>query len=336
MIPARAPEFLSMCSSSKKDDIIGSMGWFKLFAKISLLFKVASFKARVKQAQKKGRVVFIILFVVFTAALLWFGKGLIREARENYEDGKRRSELPVAQPFESIEPLELSTELLPAPNEESEDSAVVQLEIEEAEKKLAEVFGDEIPNEKNLAVPFTSQAPHANWDLPYQETCEEASVYMVSRFFDGDQRLNIPKEEADAELLKLVEWQKEKFGHYEDTSVSEVLNILKHYYGLTYRVINNPTVDDIKDVITQGYPIIVPAYGKALPNPFFSGDGPLYHMLVIKGYLEDRFITNDPGTRRGADFTYEFDHFMPAIHDWNGGDVQNGSSRVIVVTGRSS
>ena len=55
-------------------------------------------------------------------------------------------------------------------------------------------------------------------------------------------------------------------------------------------------------------------------------------MLIIKGYTkEGNFITNDPGTRRGADFIYSPGVLMNAIHDWNGGDVDNGKKVMIVV-----
>ena len=55
-------------------------------------------------------------------------------------------------------------------------------------------------------------------------------------------------------------------------------------------------------------------------------------MLVIKGYTKDgRFITNDPGTRRGANYLYDPNIVLNAIHYWNGGDVKNGKKAVIVV-----
>ena len=33
--------------------------------------------------------------------------------------------------------------------------------------------------EINLDIPFTSQAPSLNWDQPYQDFCEEASILMA-------------------------------------------------------------------------------------------------------------------------------------------------------------
>src|SRR5512133_656297 len=40
-----------------------------------------------------------------------------------------------------------------------------------------------IPREKHLLVPFMVQAPNANWDMPYQEACEEASLLMVAGYY---------------------------------------------------------------------------------------------------------------------------------------------------------
>jgi hypothetical protein len=41
-------------------------------------------------------------------------------------------------------------------------------------------------------------------------------------------------------------------------------------------------------------------------------------MLVIKGYDEtqDQFITNDPGTKRGADYRYKTDILISALRDY--------------------
>src|SRR3989338_6107342 len=57
-----------------------------------------------------------------------------------------------------------------------------------------------LPAEINLKIPFTSQAPRANWNLPYGEACEEASALMVHYF----KNKTFTKESADAEIKKLV------------------------------------------------------------------------------------------------------------------------------------
>jgi uncharacterized protein YvpB len=187
---------------------------------------------------------------------------------------------------------------------------------------------DELPIEYNLSVPFMVQAPSANWDLPYQEACEEASIIMLHYYLEN---MELDEESANKEILDLVTWQNSKFGDYKDTTVFETANIIKEYWGYTTEVIENPSIDDIKYQIAKGNPVIAPFYGKALDNPFYSGEGPLYHMMVIKGYTNDKFITNDPGTKKGKDFIYDYETIMSAMHDWNDGDVENGEARIIVV-----
>lgn len=210
---------------------------------------------------------------------------------------------------------------------------------EEAEKPVADT--QESPpastsvaspaSEVNLAIPFTSQAPHANWDLPYQEFCEEASVLMAASYILG-QNITGP-DDAAAKMLEIKAFEEERFGYYEDTTAEETAVILREYYGLKdVQVVYDPTIARIKEDVALGRVVIVPTAGRMLPNPYFHQPGPLYHMLVIKGYLSDgRFITNDPGTRRGADFLYDPQALLNAVHDWNGGNVSEGRKVMIVV-----
>lgn len=186
-----------------------------------------------------------------------------------------------------------------------------------------------LPTEINLAVPFTSQAPFGNWQLPYQEACEEASVLMMDYFLRGK---SLSAAAANSEIVKLTEWEKAKFGFYEDTNAEQTAVILREYFGYkNVRVAYEISIDDIKKELTNGRPVIVPAAGRLLPNPFFHQPGPLYHMLVIKGYKNGKFITNDPGTRRGENFLYSYESLYNAIHDWNNGDVYSGKKAMIVV-----
>ena len=63
--------------------------------------------------------------------------------------------------------------------------------------------------------------------------------------------------------------------------------------------------------------MVAPFAGRTLGNPFFTGLGPVYHNLVIRGYDNDRFITNDVGTRHGQNFIYDSNVLMTALHDWH-------------------
>ena len=204
--------------------------------------------------------------------------------------------------------------------------------IEGFEEGVEETNGeesDELPAQFNLAIPFTSQAPHADWALPYQEACEEASAYMVAGYYLGMPSGQIDADEADAEILDIVQFEKDFLGIYLDTTALETVNFIDAFYQYGAQVVVDPTVEQIKVETAAGRPVIIPAAGQLLGNPFFSGDGPLYHMMVIKGYTENAFIVNDPGTYRGENFVYDIDVLMNAMGDWNNGDPVNGAKTVI-------
>ncbi|OGN33078.1 MAG: hypothetical protein A3F98_00515 [Candidatus Yanofskybacteria bacterium RIFCSPLOWO2_12_FULL_41_8] len=182
-----------------------------------------------------------------------------------------------------------------------------------------------------MAVPFTSQAPTKNWGLPFAEFCEEASALMAASYING---WSIPTSEfAEGKMLEIKDFEEKRFGYYKDTTAEETAIILREFYKIEkVKVVYDPTAEDIKKALADKKVIVIPAAGRQLGNPYFQSPGPIYHMLIIKGYTkEGNFITNDPGTRRGADFIYSPGVLMNAIHDWNGGDVDNGKKVMIVV-----
>lgn len=186
-------------------------------------------------------------------------------------------------------------------------------------------------SEKLLDVPFTSQAPHANWDDPYQEACEEASIIMVAAYYNGE-RGSLDADEADRRILKLIEREESQYGYGQDVTAQQAVELIEgEFSDLQASVFPIKTASDIISYLAKGIPVIVPADGKALPNPNFRNGGPVYHMLVVIGYTGTKFITNDPGTRLGKAFLYTYDELLSAIHDWNGGDVPHGASVGIAV-----
>lgn len=259
------------------------------------------------------------------------GVYLLYQQRHELTQTVRSLDVPEAVEFEEIP--ESETELVDIIVDEvmnEETGEVVQVEATGVEVEVESLPPDSI----NLAVPFTPQAPHANWDLPYQEACEEASVLMAAAFLGADVDLSSANA-ADAEILDIVEHQMSLLGIYLDTTAEETVQFADaRYPGLDFEVVANPTVDQIKGFVAAGQPVIVPAAGKQLGNPFFSGEGPLYHMLVIRGYTSTSFITNDPGTRRGEQFVYPYDTIMSAMGDWNDGDPANGAKVVITASKR--
>ncbi len=191
-----------------------------------------------------------------------------------------------------------------------------------------------LPASVNLAVAFTPQAPYGDWSLPFQEACEEASLYMVDSYYKNVPIGLIPAETAKTAILGLVDFEMELFGAYEDTTIQQVATLAEMSGGYErIEVMNNPSVEEIKHQVAAGRPVIVPTAGRLLGNPYFQQPGPIYHMLVIRGYTTDgKFITNDPGTRRGEAFLYNEETLMNAMHDWSGGeDISLGAKRILVI-----
>ncbi|MBU1682334.1 C39 family peptidase, partial [Patescibacteria group bacterium] len=189
-------------------------------------------------------------------------------------------------------------------------------------------------SEINLDVPFFSQAPDSDWGMPWQEACEEASV-ILAYYYTAD--LPLSKEKFKEEVYKLVDWEIENYGQYEHTNISQTAEMLVANYELSitdYELISNPSIEDLKNELAQGHAIIAPFAGRQLGNPFYSEEGPYYHMMVIKGYDEEHFITNDVGTKRGENFIYPYETLMSAMHEWHDEDINLGAKKVIVIKPR--
>lgn len=171
-----------------------------------------------------------------------------------------------------------------------------------------------LPAQINLNVPFYPQAPFANWDYPWQEACEEASILLVANIY---QNKKWTREQFNDEILKIVEWQKKRFGDYIHTDMQQTKDMLKEYLGLDSVIHENPSYDDIRAILAKGHLIVMPLDGKLLNNPYFTNGGPIYHVIVIKGYKSNnRLITHDVGTKRGADYVYSWDTISKAFHDY--------------------
>jgi len=190
---------------------------------------------------------------------------------------------------------------------------------------------DKIPEKINIKVPFTTQAPYAVWDEIHEEACEEASLIMIKYFLDGK---DLNPKIAEEEIQEMVEFQIENYGDYKDSSAKELVKLAGDFYGLgNLEVIYDFSRDDLKKYLSYGKPIVVPAAGRLLGNPYFTSPGPLYHNLVIIGYNEDKIITNDPGTKRGEGYVYDIDVLYDAIHDFTGKkeDIGKGIKAMIVI-----
>jgi len=188
----------------------------------------------------------------------------------------------------------------------------------------------EIPVALNLEMTFYSQAPFGNWDYPWQEACEEASVLLVANEYN---KMNLTRESFNDELLRLVDWEKVYFGSYEHTTVAQTAEMLKLQYGLNSIIHEDPSFEDVQKIVANGHLIVAPFAGKLLGNPNFRNGGPNYHMLVIKGYNSEKMqiITSDVGTRNGENYVYAWETIALALHDWHDTDITLGKKLLIEV-----
>jgi hypothetical protein len=196
-----------------------------------------------------------------------------------------------------------------------------------------ETASNQLPTTFLLKVPFSPQAPTANWDELHNEACEETSVIMVERYFSGDTSATLKPELVESELNKITEWEKQTFGYYLDIDSEETAKLLREVYGLKTRLEKNMTEEHIKEELKAGNLVIWSANGRKLGNPNFRQPGPPYHMLVIKGWDKNGFITNDPGTRKGRNYPYTYETLFNAAGAWshNLNAVDEGNKTALVV-----
>ena len=195
-----------------------------------------------------------------------------------------------------------------------------------------------LPERMQLEVPFVPQAPYANWAPPFDEACEEAALLLMEFALRGEP---LSKATMAAEIRAMVQWE-EANGYAVDITIAELAQVARDYLGRSATVYtgSDVTTQHIRELLAAGNPVIIPAAGQMLGNPYFSGEGPPYHMLVLTGYepgslfTSPRFVTNDPGTKRGEDYTYNVETVMNAIHDWTGSKetIREGTKVMMVVS----
>lgn len=264
------------------------------------------------------------LAILFAAAVIGYAnRAMLRDAYYEW----RQPDVPEAVSFEDFVETTVESEATEEPARETATSSPSESEREEPVKPSAD-----LPPEIQLDVPFLLQAPKQNWVQPFSDACEEASLLMVHAYYTGKDG-DFAEDEGVEVIQALADYEDEAYGHNKDTTTEEVSQTAENYFGYeTVLVREVRSANDIKEMLAKGYPVIVPAYGKALGNPNFRNGGPDYHMLVVKGYTADGYwITNDPGTRRGKGYVYREDVLMNALHEFHPEHMTKGAKRMIVL-----
>lgn len=263
-----------------------------------------------------------ILIILLIAGLLLAGYSLFSQKKE---DSKKQASIQNIDPPVPSQP---ETAQAPESEEKTEENVAELRNTEEAssEKKPTQ----DVPEKFLLDIPFYSQAPLSNWDAFHEDMCEEASVLNAALYLQGKK---LTKKQFEAELQKMQKVEKKEIGEWKSTTVSQVKKIVDTYFEgkLRSKIINDPTNKDIEAEIFAGNPVVVPLAGRDIGNPNFTPPGPAYHMLMIKGYDTQNFITNDVGTRKGNSYSYKKEVIMKNMHDWSEKDIHSGEKKVLVL-----
>lgn len=166
----------------------------------------------------------------------------------------------------------------------------------------------------NKNVPFALQAPSANWDFVHEEACEETAILIAKEYFSGNFR-DLDNNQNEQKIQEIIAWERGNFGYFEDTTLEKNQEILTKMFNIKSEIIENPQINDIKNILIQNNLVLVPTAGRLLRNPYFTGAGPIFHMVVIVGWDENNFIVHDVGTKRGKDYKYPYDVLLNANHD---------------------
>ena len=197
------------------------------------------------------------------------------------------------------------------------------------------IVADGLPDSHLIKIAFIPQAPFKDWSDPWQDACEEAALLTVDYYYKNQ---TPTPQDIKTTVLSMIDFE-QKQGWSHDVNVSQMATIAAKYLNLTPKIINDPSLKDIKTFIASNTPVIVPASGKTLykENKNFRSGGPYYHNLVILGYNDQKqqFTVHDVGTQYGAYFHYSYSLLMSAIHDFPASnlkeDIDSGSKTVLVL-----
>jgi hypothetical protein len=172
-----------------------------------------------------------------------------------------------------------------------------------------------IPYSLILPVPFSTQAPDDSWTG--NEDCEETSVTMANAYLTGTTEDKLPPDAAQNAIDNLKTWEQANLGYNANTGADSTSRMAEGAFGLRVEQVPNFTEAELKQAIVNHTPILLPVNAQKLGNAQYIHDGPLYHMIVIRGFKGDIFIVNDPGITGGDGNSYPFSVLQAASANWD-------------------
>ena len=165
-----------------------------------------------------------------------------------------------------------------------------------------------------LPVPFKPQVPPGQWAAT--NNCGQTATLMVMSYWKGS-------EPTEQDIKDIDDWLFVKYGdpinNYNGsaTNTTKLLAVAKEYGKFTNSYTDSGwTLNDLKESINRGYPIIAAITASYLSNRGYNYAGG--HFVVVIGYTASHIICNDPGTNSGEQKYYSNDEFAQAFSSQGG------------------
>jgi Peptidase_C39 like family len=173
-----------------------------------------------------------------------------------------------------------------------------------------------LPQSVFIKVPYTSQAPRADWPT-HEDYCEPAALLMYADFLHGDKRQVIPADEADREMTTIIRWERLTFASpHPDLTLEQMGQTAEHFHGFGHFV-QPADLGAVKQQLAAGHPVIIPVMTHGAPggqplSPHYGRQN-VYHVILITGYDGDRVYTNDAGFMQGQNQSYAWSTLESAM-----------------------
>ncbi|MDP2090751.1 MAG: hypothetical protein Q8K30_04080 [Candidatus Gracilibacteria bacterium] len=178
---------------------------------------------------------------------------------------------------------------------------------------------------------FMVQAPlktKENWDK-HNESCEEAALFLAHTNINN---IYFDINSADVEFQNMNDYEETKMGiikdkkhninssiiYLRDIHIDKMHELAIGYYGYSNKnshIINNPSLETLRYLISHDYILIVPSNTLTLGNPNFNQSTNSYHVIDLIGYDINNFVSLDPGTSKGANYKYSNSIIMKGIRE---------------------
>lgn len=207
-------------------------------------------------------------------------------------------------------------------NDQQVMESVFNLEEDSASENSQPTFTVIEEIKKSTIYPFTSQAPLGDWNKPWSDFSEEATIYMAYKWAMQEEIGN--RNEIADDLSQLGIWEEKWFGSSGDTTISQSLEMLNDYFGYYNAHIEyDLSLENLKWLIGLGNTLIIPVNGKILDNPHYGNPAPIHNQVFLIDFDDEagEFIVNDPATRYGEASRYDYEKLLNSISDIDGSKV---------------